>query len=83
MNNWFSKLRCKDTGSLLRVLPLECLMYFKPLKCAHIFFAKSHLSILGNLSCKLCRDGRGGASLHNFNFFVIHTLHIKENEKNK
>ena len=57
---------------------VECLVYFKPLKCAHIFFLqKSQLSILGNLSCKPCSASRGGASLHKYNFLLLYTFALQ------
>ena len=83
MNSSFTKERCKDTGSLLNVYPLVvvCLVYFRSLKCAHIFFLqKSQLSILGNLSCKLCSASRGGASLHKYkkyNFLPLFTFALQ------
>ena len=79
MNSSFTKERCKDTGSLLNVLyHWLCLEYFRSLKCAHIFFLqKSQLSILGNLSCKLCSASRGGASLHKYNFLLLYTFALQ------
>jgi hypothetical protein len=67
----------------IKCTPLVCLQYFRSLKCAHIYFfaKKVNQSILGNLSCKLCRASRGGASLHKYNFFCLYThLHFKEKQ---
>ena len=84
MNRWFSIQRCKDTGSLLSVLPSVCLQYFKSLKCAHIYFCKKiNQSILGNLSWKLCRASRGGASLHNYNFLLLYTFALQRKTSNQ
>ena len=48
----------------------------------HIYFflQKSQLSILGNLSCKLCSASRGGASLHKYkkyNFLPLFTFALQ------
>ena len=48
--------------------------------CTYIFLQKSQLSILGNLSCKLCSASRGGASLHKYkkyNFLPLFTFALQ------
>ena len=45
--------------------------------CIYIFLQKSQLSILGNLSCKLCSASRGGASLHKYNFLLLYTFALQ------
>ena len=45
--------------------------------CTYIFLQKSQLSILGNLSCKLCSASRGGASLHKYNFLLLYTFALQ------
>ena len=48
--------------------------------CTYIFCKKSQLSILGNLSCKLCSASRGGASLHKYkkyNFLPLFTFALQ------